>query len=488
MKKNSKLIALLLAVLMTATLFAGCSGGEDPDKTSVTTTGASSTSASASASDSGTTTEPTTVIEPVDLDGYEFTLVGAGKYNYVEAAEMTARDSELRDIYDGIEEELNCSITFIEGGTEPEDVTPKALGGDKYADFLYLRQYTWIPCVVKGYVRPLDTEEVLAEGLDYTNEDNFNQQYTLMSTMATKGGTHVYGLDISGKYAHMSFGHTYAFNKNLCDAAGYPAATLYDAVRNGTWNYDMMIEVANAISNDTTGDGVNDVWGIALDCDGNEIWTNGTGPIILENNKWVMNLSDPRVVKSMEFMQKISGDPNLQISLVGDAVASRGDRRKNFYNGICGFAGLYGPNYNVNDNTGTMADDFGLLPIPKGPDVDTYKMNIVDTDHFVILFNNSEWKNAVKVMNAIGEKLCDKDAYKDYILESLRGDEDALEMLFEYCLPNAQANIAKCTRAMYDITRYEFYDAIYKGNLSPSGAAEAWNARLQAELDTLFGQ
>ena len=91
-------------------------------------------------------------------------------------------------------------------------------------------------------------------------------------------------------------------------------------------------------------------------------------------------------------------------------------------------------------------------------------------------------------MTEIGKAVCGYDEYKDYIAESLQNDEGLIEMLFEYCLPNAMMNIAKCSEEMYQITRHQFYDAVYKGTLTPRAAAETYQSLMQAELDKVFKQ
>jgi hypothetical protein len=63
-----------------------------------------------------------------------------------------------------------------------------------------------------------------------------------------------------------------------------------------------------------------------------------------------------------------------------------------------------------------------------------------------------------------------------------------MEMLFDYLLPNDLMNIAKCSYDMYQLTRYDMYDKIYKGLMTPAQAAESYEAAIQAELDKVFRQ
>jgi ABC-type glycerol-3-phosphate transport system substrate-binding protein len=394
----------------------------------------------------------------------------------------------FKQIYADIEDKLDCKITFVDLVSQDDGLDvliPSVMSGTKVADFYRVRQSTWIPVSVMGGLWPLDSEDMLNAGLDLFNEDNFHQYYTKMTEL----NGHIWACNISGKYDQMAFGHVYAFNKRLVSEAGYDPDALYQAVRDGKWDYDMFLEIARKVSEDTDGDGVNDIWGVALDCDGNEIWSNGTGPILQEEGtgRWYAELSDPKLIKSLEFMNHISGDPQVQIPLEGEAVPGRGGRRDIFYEGRAAFAGLYGPNFG-DGGTFRMTDDVGLLPIPKGPDVDHYMVNMVDVDTFVCPTSNKDWENSAKIMNEIGMHLHDMDEFREFILESLRGDEQAMEMLFDYLLPNALMNIAKCSYDMYQLTRYDMYDKIYKGLMTPAQAAESYEAAIQAELDKVFRQ
>ena len=90
MKRYTRLLAMLMAVLMVASMFAACGGSEDPatTTTAATTTAATTTEATTTAGTTtaattteattteATTTEATTTPEPaVDLDGYVLSIV-----------------------------------------------------------------------------------------------------------------------------------------------------------------------------------------------------------------------------------------------------------------------------------------------------------------------------------------------------------------------------------------------------------------------------
>ena len=473
-----RILTLLLVICMVAAVFSGCGkGGKTEETTAATTTKAPASTTSAPQT---TTTETT----QVKLNGYEFILAPEDVGIWQGAGE-TAIHEAVKGFVLEVEELLDCKITIIATDRTTENLLSSVMSGTKLCDFINVRQSTWIPIAVMGGLRPLETPEMLNAGLELYNEDCFNQEYTLMTEL----NDHIWGLDLTGKYLmEMSFGHLYAFNKRLVTEAGYTPDELYQAVRDGRWTYDLFLEIARKISKDTDGDGVNDIWGVALDCDGNEIWSNGSGPIIRDaSGRWVANLNDPRVIKAMEFMNNISGDPQVQHPLEGEAVPNRSARRAIFYEGKAGFAGLTGSNFG-DGGTFTMVDEYGILPIPKGPDAQTYMLNMVDVDVYVAPISNPGWENAAKIMTELGRRLYDKEEYREYIEFLMQGDQQSVEVMFEYLLPNAKANIAKCSDDMYQVTRFELYDKVYKGNLTPAAAAEAYQDVIQAELDKVFRQ
>jgi len=497
MSKRMRVLMLVLAVLMIVpSILVGCGGSEDPATTTTAATTAATTTAAtttdAGTTDAGTTTAATTPAE-TGLDGYEF-LMNVQFYSGIrselgEGEEETSLMTEVFEIYAQIEEELDCTITCVTMDNSTEALLPASVGGIKLADFICTRQSTWIPLAMMGGIRPLDT--MVEAGLDLYNEDVFNQTYTMMSEIEGPDGVkHVWAFDMTGKYENTRLGHFYAFNRALTDAAGYPAEMLFDAVRNGEWDYEMMLEIGRKTTKDLDGDGEFDQWGLALDADGNEIWTNGIRFIEYSTTegKWVSNANHPQIMPALQFMSDIS-QADMQIPVFGNTVG-RGDRRQLFWQGKCAFAGLYGSNI-MGDENREMAGNglWGALPLPKGPDADNYIICMVDLDTFVCQIANQDWEKSVQVINKIGAALTDWDEFKEQMLVDIAGDENSAEMLLEHAVPNAIMNIAKCSDEMYQITRKRgFFSNIYELVLTPAAAAETWQDVIQAELDNVFQQ
>jgi hypothetical protein len=252
----------------------------------------------------------------------------------------------------------------------------------------------------------------------------------------------------------------------------------------------MMLEIGRKITKDTDGDGAYDIHGLALDCDGNEIWTNGVDFIRYDETagKWIADCMNPQLMPALQFMADISAG-DMEIPVFGN-TAGRGDRRTNFYQGRAGFAGLYGGNID-GDEFREMAGNglMGALPIPKGPDADGYIMCLVDHDAYVCMVSNQDWEKSIQIMNKIGAGITDWNAFRAQCLEYYGGDEQAIEMIFDVALKNGFLNIAKASDALYQITRKDgFFSNIYELVLTPAAAAETWQDVIQAELDNVFQQ
>lgn len=491
--KKRNLISLVIAIVMIAALFAGCGGTDEPATTTAATSASAATTAAttpavttaATTSATTTATEATTEA-PKITEGYEFVISTYDSFTYDEGSAIY---DEFWSGIEAIEADLGCTISFITGAGGHNNgmgspLIVALIGGDKYADFIKAHQMNSVPLYFLNGLHTMNSDELLGAGLDLYNEETYNQFFTGLC----KINGDILGVDMSGKFVNFDFGHTYVFNKRLVEAAGYSSDQLFQDCFDGNWTYDKFFEIAGKISADLDGDAKNDIWGIVLDADGNEIWSNGVGPIKLTETAATANLDDPQLIKAYEFMRGINAE-NLMPLLVAknpsDITPGRGARRTMFYEGKGGFCSLYGGNFGP-DTTGTMVDPFGVLPIPKGPDTDHYMMNMVDSECFIMLRTNADYEKAVPIMNALGAFLTSEEDYESMLLENFQGDENSLRVIKELCLPYATLNLCKASDDLYQLTRKQVAHNIYIGEVSAAAVAETYNAQLQSLLDATF--
>lgn len=474
--KKRKLQLLFLAVLTTASMLGGCLENKK--------TPAGQTTA-------GETSTVSVLTTSFPDERYQFMIAGSTRLNPADR-EGTSEAEELAEILSEVEELCNVKISFSPANADYAALSASVISGVKFADIVRVRQSTWIPLAVNNMLYPLETDGMKQAGLDVGDSDCFYQPYTRLTFLHQGGESHCWGVDMSGKYEQMAFGHTYAFNKDILAAVGYSPESMFSLVYNYNWTYDKMIEIATEATQDTNNDGVTDIWGIALDCDGNEIWSNDTGPIIYDSDvkKWKANCNDQKIITALTYMAALNANGKLSPPLTGEATLGRVARRALFYSGKAAFAGLYGPNYGydgVDAGTAIMDDEVGLLPIPRGPDTQHYTMNFVDVDVYCMPKSVKRWDTAARTLNELGRRVHDDEEYAKYLQETLNC-VDSYQVLTKYLLPYGMLNIAKCSDEMYEITRRNFYKSVYEGSMSPAQAAETFAPLIQAELDRVFKQ
>ena len=157
MKKRARLLALLLALVMIVTAFAACGNdGNEPDST---TTAPQSGDGTTGPDD--TTPDTTTPGTDLDLEGYNFTIVGNGDVFPEENEDggyKSQTEQQLADELMALEERLGITIEAVEFSNTNvlEQVTSAAMGGIKIGDLLWLHQQEYWPAGKANALLPLD--------------------------------------------------------------------------------------------------------------------------------------------------------------------------------------------------------------------------------------------------------------------------------------------------------------------------------------------
>lgn len=463
---------------MLCAAFAGCSGNGNGNETTTVPQTSKTNETTAAGTAAETTTEATTETIP-NLDGYEFTICGSGEEWRDEAT--SALIQEMMDQYAEVEELLNCTISKVDGDNKM--LITYGISGDKIADIVYARQEEYIPPALQGYIRPLDTDEVRATGLDVTDPEMVDTVFT----GATKVNGHIWGLSWSGKYFAQYWGHAIAFNKRIVEEAGYKSDDIYQAVRDFKWDWDMFVEIAKAVSNDSDGNGVNDVDGYCLmPNELVEVYSNGVGFVYEgDDGKWKAGAATPQLITAAEFYYKCYTDAD--ISLQPTEGMGNGNRRTWFYEGNAGFCCLYGKNFSLSDAGAVnmiMNDDFGYVPVPHGPDAKVYAHYIPDLWAYVIQTANQDWEKSCMVVAAIGERLTDPNSAEELYRKHFRDDE-SVEMLMDYMLPNALVQSARFSTGLRSLV--DAFEKDLRSGVAAATACESFAKVMQTGIDELFG-
>ncbi len=260
MNTCKKLLASLLA-LLTVVSFAACSGGGEGGSTT-----SADTTASGGEETTAAVTEAKEYIKPdVSLDGKTFIYASREQPNpswiartYFESSKPEPNGDVINDaIYERaltVEEELGVTLQtqlYQDAGV----MTKTVMAGDHFADMI----------VDNGNnVKSLLTSNMLTDlyEIPTLELDKSWWDQNAIDDLSIGGKLYLAAGDISPLgllSAHCTF-----VNKGMIDS--YNLDNPYDAVRDGTWTYDKMREMATVVASDVDGDGAmtaKDIFGLS---------------------------------------------------------------------------------------------------------------------------------------------------------------------------------------------------------------------------------
>lgn len=516
-----RLSFLLLAACMIITCFAGCGGTSEPEATTAGTTAATTASETTAASSVTTaevttaaTTEATTA-DPWDLStssewsadkwleyeqtkldfgGYTYTLLSTNTSNRTPGETEGALYDEWRDMIAELEYDINIKLVV---DSCPADQSALMytwiMAGENPGDSYEIKTHTWFPLYASNGLLKLSSDEVKATGLDVYNEQFLFQDFT----HAWDIDGECYAMRWAGKYYAPEAGWVVFFNKDLLSAAGYD---LYQAVRDGKWDFDMFLQAGLDVKADTDGDGQLDVFGISTGylSYGEEVVICGGKIVDWDNGKLVSYIDSPEAMKAFTFMDKVANSGAIISNADGTANNSYKEGHVAFKEGKVGLlwseldrARLTGIGGSTNVQDSLV--DWGILPAPMQPGDDHYS-NVLGGVNFDVMFiSNRNWKTSCAIYAAIARRH-NLVQYSDEWNEAALGmylhnesDTDSAEMLLDYIYPGAVANWSWCSVEHNDTYRSEVVYKIFTETDSPASIVEAAKPKLQTLLDNLIG-
>jgi len=438
--KKYRILALILAVLMVAALFAGCGKKEDPEETTDTTT----TSESTTTTTPEETTESTT--EKIDLQGYNFMWINGGR-NYVYFAEPSNADQQgIMDLIWAIEDEYNCVFSDTNFGYSNNGLTTPfftaAMAGDKFADVIFGEQSCWGAAILQGYARRLDTDEVRATGMDVLDSTQFNSYVT----NAAKIDEQVYVTYINGEFFGQQIGHVFCFNKALCATAGYSSDMIYQSVRDFTWTWDVLIDIslAGCVYNDETG------WYDVMGC--GHVFAQSAfpamcnDPIIYQDGKYINGMNTVSFIAAYNTLHtRVFADPRVHYTDPTGGKLGNAARRQAFYDGKA----MFGTFFEMNLTYDNCSFDYGIVPYPHGASSSQYAVNMLYLRAAFVQTANQDWETTCFLFSEVGKALNDEQAGIDKLCFYVR-DAESVEMFTDYILPNMTSTLMSFNQSVQD--------------------------------------
>ncbi len=381
-----KRLAILLALLLAASLpLSSCGDGSATETENDTDNSASIDADADTDTEAETEIDPTTLDElptdNMDYNGYTFTVLG----HYYEASSVAwgVQDIAVDEltgerINDAVFERNNMiydrfGVTIAKNLVSDPVADAKKLiqSGDDSFDLIQTHVQNQANLAVQGYLANMNE-------LPYINFEKAWWDTTSIAGIRIGDRTY-YALGDSALNGKKASWIT-LFNKSLIEKAGIP--DLYDTVREGKWTLDLLQTYAETIALDANGDGEmtwgDDVFGVGLQDEVVSPLLYGTGIKLIEVNSdgtYNYNLGSEEVVSAMERINSFMKSSNNYFVLNANRYDGMSNQwiefRKVFMTDQMGFyiCALSA----VNLIAGEMQSDFGILPVPKlSEDQDKY--------------------------------------------------------------------------------------------------------------------
>lgn len=348
MKKWSKVISIvLLVVLVSASLF-GCAGNKDTSSPTATPAGEGE-----KATEKPQEKPADIVLQPDQFKGKKVTIWQS--YPDGDAAQGARR----RSLVEGIEEFNKLSGAQVEKIIMADDpdyikkvVTSIAAGTGP--DIVVVQPFDVPAWIFRKFLLPI------SDYVDLTQDFLYGEQGLSKPTIErfTWNGK-VYGVN------GLEQSWRLYYNTEIFEANGQPdPAELY---KKGQWTWDKFIEVAQALTLDTDGDGKMDIYGFsAFGADKAAIYSNGGSWTIFENGKPVFAPDRPEVIEAIKFFKDFIPKYKIMPEQFWDP-----NPMTMFYDGK--LAMMYWGAWEMNTMVQKMAGKFKIAPFPVGPNNKTGK-------------------------------------------------------------------------------------------------------------------
>ncbi len=393
---STKVLCFVLAIVLI--YVTGCGEGKISDSTS----------------EESPVTSSETESPKIDLGGAIITIATdePAFWGFDQEGLFVKPDSFKEDWRRGVEEKYNCVIEVItyDRANALGTIQPKLMAGDKFADIFDSFLFVQEPLRKAGLLDGMSSISTLD-----LNHPNFiksiNDYYTFNDIVY---GTHTALPRLFGVF----------FNKEMIKRLDLKDP--YELVEQDNWNYENFREMCQAATIESIGQ-----YGLGAysQFEINMLAANGAYIAKKVDGKIQYTLNSPQTIEAMTFMSNIFLNDKLNFP-----IANWWDWKTlmdSFAEGKILFHTFY---HTANDIILEMEDEFGFLPLPKGPSVDKY-FSLGDTWTNIlsvpINLNKTELDNVGYLLMELADRADEEREieYEDFQYRVFRGDEAPIRIL-----------------------------------------------------------
>lgn len=286
------------------------------------------------------------------------------------------------------------------------------------------------------------------------------------------------------------------YNKVL--AQKYNLGDFYDMVKKGQWTDDRFLQIAQAYKK--RGDA--STWA----CDSfypdeilDLVYSNWSSPFGITNKKYIFNGDDSSVLNILSFCQDFvkqglfnphmdtaaekAADGSAYQKNIGDSMYSIGQ----FNAGKCLF--LIGCDNYCYLIAAQAKNDYGILPLPKGPTAQGYTSVIHNAQYFSLMAGDQNLEDAGTVMVALSNRSNIRKADVSVALQPTVRNTDSLQALLDnYTYKQIISIDTAPTLPMEEIYFSAVLPCVIKQDSSPKQAVDSISHAAQTAIDKSYGQ
>lgn len=452
MKIFKNILCLALVLVMCCTVFVGCSDQKEESK--------------------------------VDLDGYEFTIASPWLVNDTAGATLATYERAFQKRRQEVEREFNCKITII----KPENIMQQMLAGEKVADWINQTTYNVMNYAASDYLIPYED----IKGIDIKS-DKWIKSYSDLFAM---DGKH-YAINF---LKPASARNILLVNKTMLKENGVEE-DIYQLVRDNKWTFDKFREIAQKCTNVQKG-----TYGVMFydvyEAFASFIAANGAKIADIKGGAVKEYTTSKEVLNALNFVDSICNE--YKVVKIDDKqrsgptfatyTVSQAQIAQQFLNNKIAFymMDMWVANQLIKPLEPEI--EYGMVPVPMGPDTDKYHSSSFGADAFCVTKNNKDLDKAVVIMNALaepaegyeGDEWVEDAVINDYFQE---GDTGSFDM-YKICIENMTYDFMRTsgTNDLYG----EFVvncglNPIFFRKSSVSSALQSFNGVPTNRLNELFG-
>ncbi len=211
-------------------------------------------------------------------------------------------------------------------------------------------QYYWAPTLMKNkYVQPIDAY------IDF-DSDFWRDKRTISDQLEWEDGKHYITSPSDGTY------HFLYFNRSIFEEED--EKTPYELYKEGSWDWNVMEELARKMTHDTNKDGEPEQYGLGMSTPETLLYTTGKHVVTLENGKVINTVKSPEIARCFRFVNNMLDEGIVDTNSQEDFLAGK-------------VAMCFGHLYNrLTFKDLSAAGALGIAPIPKDPEADKYYIGV----------------------------------------------------------------------------------------------------------------